>query len=127
MVKGASEPGRLGGFSTAVTFLLPNRHNVAHTRVIMAHVGDDILSQTNWNRLMRHIHEIAYERLGSIEAVQGISNANIAKGYRKDSGYMPLPDCEYLIQGTDAKRGTADSVRSRSSAECLAPHRIRVA
>jgi hypothetical protein len=95
-------------------YVLPNRPNVAHTRILSASVGEEELSRTNWNDLYRRVHEIAYKTLGSIERVRSISSANVVAGHCTDSGYMPLDDYGFSVQGADANSvllSTFDIVR----------------
>jgi len=95
-------------------YVLPNRPNVAHTRILSASLGEDALSRTNWNDLYRRVHEAAFKTLGSLERVKSISSANVVPGHRTDSGYMPLDDYGFSVQGSDANSvllSTFDIVR----------------
>jgi hypothetical protein len=59
---------------------------------------------SNWNDLLRIVHELAYEKAGSFDELKRMSAAPIRPGQHDDSGYTYLPDLRFSIQGLDANR-----------------------
>lgn len=75
--------------------------NLQHTRVRGA-IGGRAFS--NWNELLRIVHELAYKKAGSFEELEKMSAAPIRSGQHDDSGYTFLPNLGLSIQGLDANR-----------------------
>lgn len=76
--------------------------DLTHTRVLSARVGDINLAEHEWSAIVKTLHRIGLQRLGSFEQLQAATIARIVKGKRTDSGYKHLPDINISIQNMDA-------------------------
>jgi hypothetical protein len=84
-----------------------NPPNLQHTRV-RGTIGTRAFS--NWNELLRIVHELAYEKAGSFEELQKMTAAPIRRGQHDDSGFSYLPNLGLSIQGVDANRAWEYSI-----------------
>ncbi len=80
-----------------------NPPSLAHTRLLKAHVNGTALEKPNWNKLLRQLHVVAKEKLGSFEALRAASAANIRRGQYSESGFEYVPEAEISVQGIEAK------------------------
>lgn len=91
------------GASGEVLRLDPDAHeNLTHARLLAASVGGRPLHKPKWNGLMDHLHVLAFNQLGSFDALRRASSANVRKGRFEENGYRFLPQVDVSIQGVDA-------------------------
>jgi hypothetical protein len=76
--------------------------NLDHTRVISATVDGRDMYRPKWNTLMNDLHVLGRKRLGSFEALQKASSANLRQRKHEKDGYKYLPDADLSIQGVSA-------------------------
>jgi len=77
-------------------------HDLAFTRLVSAEFEGSELIRCNWNTLAKHVHEIAFKRLGSFEALQRATRARIRPGRYEEDGFTYLPEANLSIQGMDS-------------------------
>jgi hypothetical protein len=100
-----------GGSAGAALRLEPESRQLAHTKLISAAVDGTPLHRPKWNSLMNDLHIMARKRLGSFEAVQKASHANLRQGCYEENGYKYLPEADLSIQGVDANLACDHSFR----------------
>ena len=76
--------------------------SLTHSRILSAKIDGCPLYRPKWNGLLREIHLRAYEKVGSFEALQRITSANIEEGEHEDRGYHPLAGAGFSVQGIEA-------------------------
>lgn len=84
-----------------------NPPNLQHARV---HGTIGTRAFSNWNELLRIVHELAYEKAGSFEELKRMSAAPIRPGKHDDSGFTFLTNLGLSIQGLDANRAWEYSI-----------------
>ena len=84
---------------------------LTHTRLLRAHRNQQPLDQRDWNSLMREMHLLARQSLGSFEALQKVSHANLRRGRYEQDGYRYIEAYDFSIQGCDANRACETSFR----------------
>ena len=82
-----------------------------HTRLLSATVDGTELHRSDWNSLMRDMHTMARQRLGSLDAVRQASPANLRRGRFEENGYRFLPEADFSIQGCDANKSCESAFR----------------
>ncbi len=99
-IAGSSDPAAGGD---RVVRLEPDRHDsLTHARLLSASVDGRALHRPKWNSLLDHLHVLAGQRLGSFDAVERVSGANIKDGRYEENGFHYLPDADISVQGVDA-------------------------
>jgi hypothetical protein len=79
-----------------------NPPELFRTRVT-GHVGNK--KYKKWNEMVRTVHVLAFQKVKSLEALQGISKCNIAKGNKRGvQGFHYVPEVDASIQGVDATK-----------------------
>lgn len=76
--------------------------SLTHSRLLLAKIDGCPLNRPKWNGLLREIHLRAYKEVGSFEALQRITSANIEEGEHEERGYHPLPGAGFSVQGIEA-------------------------
>jgi hypothetical protein len=98
-----SQAGQQGPSSADTIDLDPNfPGSLSHTRVRTASIGSESLHQPHWNKVMRELHIKAMKKLGSFEALEKISGANLRKGKYESEGFTFLNGAGFSIQGVDS-------------------------
>src|SRR5690606_32053115 len=72
-----------------------------HTVVRRILVNRDEIPKANWNELLRRMHVLAAERIGTDETIR-ISEANCRQGRYEEDGYYYLPKADLSVQGQDS-------------------------
>lgn len=78
-----------------------NPESLTFTRVMISKI-DNRLGSNSWNKLMRRIHEIAFNRFKSFDELRKISPANIKQGKFEDNGFHYLESIDISIQNNDS-------------------------
>jgi hypothetical protein len=89
----------------------PDRHeSLTHAKLLAATVEGKELHRPKWNSLLDHMHVLARKRLGSFEALQKASSANVRPGRYEEDGFHYLPDADLSIQGVDSNLAWSHSL-----------------
>lgn len=87
--------------------------DLTHTKVLKAELGDQRVSNPNWNKLLKIVHEKAIEEMGSFREVAQVTNSNIKEGKFDEKGFhhyvtsrSRIPD--FSIQGKKARTAWPD-------------------
>jgi hypothetical protein len=103
-------PARLA--SESILRVDPDQHeSLTHARLISATVDSRALHRPKWNGLLHHMHLIAKQRLGSFDAVQRVSGANLRDGRYEEDGFQYLPEAGFSLQGVDSNLAWDHSLR----------------
>jgi hypothetical protein len=94
--------GRAAGGQGDEMRLPVGTRELTHTRLLTAVINGAALHRPDWNSLLREIHVMARKRLGSFDAVNKASGANLHQGRHDGSGYRYLAEVGLSIQGCDA-------------------------
>ncbi|MEW5943593.1 MAG: hypothetical protein AB1710_07060 [Pseudomonadota bacterium] len=97
--------------ATAGKFFKPDSPpDLTHTSVLSGNIAGT--SVNKWNHLMEEAHAQAYKALrGDIDGLQRISEAHIKRGDTVDSGFKPVKNCGFSVQGVEANKAWAVSLR----------------
>lgn len=89
----------------------PDRsESLTHSKLLAATFDGKEIHRPKWNGLLDHAHVMARQRLGSFEAVQKISGANIRPGQYEEEGFHYLKDADLSIQGVDSNLAWSHSL-----------------
>lgn len=81
----------------------PDQHDrLDHTRIVSASIDGNEIHRAKWNTLYNELHLLAWKRLGSLDAVKQISDANLRTGAYENDGYRPLAGTDFSIQGVSS-------------------------
>jgi hypothetical protein len=94
-----------------VVRLMPDSHQLAHTRLLSATINGTELHRPKWNSLMHEMHIWARKELGSFQALREASDANLRQGRYEDNGYKYIPKADLSIQGVDANAACEHAFR----------------
>lgn len=99
--KPATETPTAGASDKLLEFPANSAPNLTHTRVLAASFEGHSV-QPKWNALLRHVHEVAFRRAGSFEALSKMTVARLHKGTKTEEGFQPLGGLGFSIQGVAA-------------------------
>jgi hypothetical protein len=86
-----------------VVRLNPDSHEkLTHARLLSATVDGRPIHKPKWNGVHNYLHILGHQRMGSFDALQQASGANLRKGRYEENGYVYLPEADLSIQGVDA-------------------------
>ena len=92
--------------------LNPDSHeSLAFSRVLSATVDGRPIHRPKWNMIMNFVHILAYERLGSFEALRHASSARLRQGCFEEEGFKYLHESDLSIQGADSNMAWDHSLR----------------
>jgi hypothetical protein len=74
-------------------------------------IGRESLPRPNWNGLVRRIHAVAIDELGSLAQVRRVTRANIREGRYEEDGYAYVRDGDFSVQGLDSNLAWESSLR----------------
>ena len=98
---------RTRGSSAAADELGPDHEpDLTFTKVVRASVDGERVKKANWNRVVRKVHEAAFRRVGSFQALKDITRANIEEGEPGPElvGYTYVESGNFALQGMDANQ-----------------------
>jgi predicted CopG family antitoxin len=76
---------------------------LSYTKVRQATFDNVELKKPHWNKLVRVGHEVAIKRLGSYDALQRVTTANVVQGKYEEDGFTYLSDQNISVQGLSAE------------------------
>ena len=76
--------------------------NMAHTRVLEAHLDGARVDMPKWNAIYRQMLVLAHDRFPDFEELRAFWPGNIVAGTKNDDGYQHLPEIDVSVQGTYA-------------------------
>lgn len=76
--------------------------DLSHTKILIGTVDNENVK--NWNQFAQKIHEVAFDRFGSLESLEKVSQANIIEGKRSDKGFRYISSINISIQGENANK-----------------------
>ena len=82
-----------------------------HTSVRQVVINDVELPRPSWNQMLRQLHVLALENLGSVAEVMRASGANIREGRYEEEGFHYIPEADLSIQGQDSNQAWANGLR----------------
>ncbi len=82
-----------------------------HTSVKRARVNSQELSRPNWNTMLRYLHSVALEKLGSFSELLRATGANLREGRYEEDGFHYIPEADISIQGQDSNLSWENSLR----------------
>ncbi len=87
--------------------------NLAYTRIISVDFNGISLpiKGREWNDLAKHIHEAAFQKLGSFNALRLATRAKVQQGKYQQRGFEYLPNIDVSLQGMDANAAWDNSAR----------------
>lgn len=106
-----AHPDITGHLSSPMIRLPVGTRKLTHTRLLTATVNGVERARADWNSLARDMHALAYQRLGSFEAVLATSCANLRAGRVESQGYRHIESTEFSLQGSDANNTCRSSFR----------------
>lgn len=84
--------------------------DLTHTSVLSGNVNGILVKK--WNYLLVEAHAQAYKALfGDIDMLQRISEARIKRGNTLESGFKPVNNCGFSVQGVEANKAWAISLQ----------------
>lgn len=91
-------------------FIPDSPPNLTHTSFLGGKVG--AVGVNKWNYLLLEAHAQAYLALGrNLAELQKVSEANIRKGNFSESGFKPVGDFGFSIQGVEANKAWGISLK----------------
>lgn len=86
---------------------------LAYTRIISVDFDGARLpiSGREWNDLAKHVHEAAYQKLGSFAALRLATRGKVQQGKYQQRGFEYLPSIDVSLQGMDANAAWENSAR----------------
>jgi hypothetical protein len=85
--------------------------DLSHTSVKSVRIGDEPLAKAHWNGLLRQVHLLALEQLGSFAALQAATNSKVREGSYEDDGFHYVVEGDFSIQGQDSNLCWANSLK----------------
>jgi hypothetical protein len=76
--------------------------DLTFTKILTAKIGNDVMPNANWNRMMDHVIRLASKKLKDADALSKIVLAKHVKGEKSDQGYEYFPDAKISVQGQDS-------------------------
>lgn len=94
---------------------LPDNY-LTHTKVLNAQFAGVALPKANWNSLMQHAHRVAFQKMGSFDALRDATRAHVKQGRYEEEGFAYLgknsdgSNVDVSLQGMDANLSWASTV-----------------
>lgn len=77
--------------------------SISRTKVRQATFDNVEIKKPHWNKLVRVGHEVAIKKLGSYDALQRVTTANVVQGKYEEDGFTYLIDQNISVQGLSAE------------------------
>lgn len=92
---------------------VPPHEDLAYTRIISVDFDGVRLpiKGRGWNDLAKCVHETAYQKLGSFNALRLATRAKVQQGKHQQRGFEYLPNIDTSLQGMDANVALDNSAR----------------
>jgi hypothetical protein len=110
MPSGPGNGGQGGKPTTGIRDFDPESPpDLTHASFLAGHV--DGKSVKKWNYLLVEAHAQAFKALGrDLTGLQRVSEAHIRQGETTESGFRPVKDCGFSVQGVESNKAWAFSL-----------------
>lgn len=97
--------------TASVVDIIRNHPDLTHTKVREASFDGVEIAKPNWNNLVKHAHEIAFQQLGTFQALRKATFAHLREGKYDGEGFSYLASIDVSIQGMDSNLSWENSKR----------------